>query len=551
MNQIDSKYDQIDKLFDYEDFESIQELISSGFTSAEIAYYTIKIERLKGNHRNALILLYEISIETIEDQYLQTEFLLEQFYINWQLGNTNIFVPLLPIIEEKIFQLDTTTNRCLRMLATYYHLKASSLVVLNLISIEESTKIFLKSVEIKQKLGAKRELALSYNNLGVGKLISNDFEEANEYFIKGLKIGYELNNIYQIGLSLINLVELLVQNEKSNDLNNYYMQLELLYTKYSSHDWIKLWYKFATALILSKSTKIRDKLKAEGIFAEIIEDKLMSFSIYEKSIFNLCNLYLFQLQFEFDEITYQNFTLLINKLVMFGKDTRYENIGLKASFLKSKLLAMEGKINEAKNILLQIKKQFTETTDYELLKLTSMELEILLNQEKIMDVIPKGNIQDEIKNQSISNLLYNFISTNPKIIEKNEIPVAFILLNIDGNQLFSKLFIEETEMNTHLVGNFIVAFNIIANHIFESDDGYIEKITQEEFNITIKKETDLLYCYIHRGDTNMTIFRLDQLINHFSFVFSEHREFIVIDYELKNKLDHIMDNIFQPLLEEI
>ncbi|MDH5401633.1 MAG: hypothetical protein OEY49_04000 [Candidatus Heimdallarchaeota archaeon] len=537
--------EEIEQHFEHGEYDKITNIINQFKANNQVNLFKARLLRHTGNHQQAITLISTEINNGINNPFILTEYYLENIYAHWHIGKVNAVLFLLDEVNKLLLANTSNTKQFLKIKANYLHIKA--LATMELISTEEGEALLLESIQIKEKIGVKRELALSYNNLGYLRLHINDINGALSNIKKCLSTSQEINNYHQIGLCLGNIIEIYIQNNNLPLAQQYLEQFDVLNQSHYHNKWINLWYRYSKAIVLQKSNSFRDKIHAEDLFIQIIDSELLSSSIHEKSIYYLCDLYLFQLQIEFDQEVYQNLNDLIKRLIRFAEEIQSEIVLIKAELLKSKILIIENNLIEAKAILFNLNKQMDKKYNKLLAHVISMELDQLLSREKLIDNLTEGSLPENLKETNINHLINDFMRQYPRISEINEEPVAFIILNESGMQLYSLIFNEQIEMNTHLISNFIFAFNVMANQIFQSDEGYIEKIQKQDHFITIKKKSDLYFCYFYVGDSNSSIHLIDTVIRKTEKLISEIAKSSFITEDLISQIDIIIQQIFKNL----
>ncbi|MDH5402621.1 MAG: hypothetical protein OEY49_09030 [Candidatus Heimdallarchaeota archaeon] len=534
--------DSIKNLFDKGDYITIRSNINNFTNLDNFIYYKIKLERMEANYDEALELAHETIKQDIPP-FLKADILIEICQCNWYLGKFNKNHEILEEINN-IIEENPNYTKSEELRAHYYNLKALS--SFKKIQNREVIDLFYKSAELKLKLGMKAELALSYNNIGFYHFNDEKLEKAIGYFTKSFEINKELQNIDLISLNLLNIIQATVVMNDLTNSKKYLDMLEHYFTMNQNNKRTKMHFMYSKALILSKSTNLRQKIEAEDIFLEIINSKIVHSSFYEKSIFNVCLLYIYQLKMSFSDEIFKELNKLIIQLEKFGEKTSNYSITLKAKFLKVKVLILDNKISNAKYILMDLIEESKDHHEKNTERIILIELENLLNHEKLVGMVANASVEENVKNNPELTSFIDSLIHGKSIIrqeEKHEKPVALFILNNKGQAVYTKSFTNEMAILNEKIGNFIQAINLFGNETFGELNSYVNKIKHNQYIITVKQANQNLYGYIYQGDTNTSLVKLN------NFIDNSKNEVNLMNSgtssNIEPKLDEISTNIFE------
>jgi len=533
---------ELEFFFDIGDYKSIRTILENETELGDAIIYQIKLERMQANYDNAMKLAFT-TLEQLKDKpLLEAQINIELSHCYWYLGK---FFEIAQYLDKVLLcyeQIQIKDEVATEVLANYYHLKAISSI--GEVSHQKVIELFSKSAELKIQLNKKRELALSYNNIGYTYFIADNTQKSMKFLEKSYQINKEINNPESQCLNLLNLIQVTVEDENINQAKHYLNLLEEHFNLNPDNKRINTYYRYGKAFILSKSTNIRNKLKAEDIFNDIIQSEFVISSLFVKSIFNLCYLYIYQLKYNFSEEIYRKVKLLIDKLIKFGQETKTPVNIAKANLLGAKLNILENNISQAKKIILELMQESPNYRDKIVENIISVELEEVLNYEKLIGKITTKSLQENVKEDLLlSNLLDNLIQNKlSKKEEINEQPVAIFILDEKGKLVFTKVLDLNANIKPEMISNFISAINSFSNETFGDSVGYVEKIYHNQFQITAKKNTDLLYCYVHSGQSNRSILRINSFINKFEKIANTYGFDSIIHNE---QIDTALSEIFE------
>ncbi|MFX0011636.1 MAG: tol-pal system YbgF family protein, partial [Candidatus Hermodarchaeota archaeon] len=133
--------------------------------------------------------------------------------------------------------------------------------------LDISLKFHMKSLAIYKEIKNKWFIAMTLLNIGAIYFNLGDYELALKYTEESL-LYYE--DQQTADFSLYNIVELALEKGDIKLAQKYFNQLEQLYNQKKDVN-IALTYQVSKALMLSRSTRIRDRAKAEELLKQIIE----------------------------------------------------------------------------------------------------------------------------------------------------------------------------------------------------------------------------------------------------------------------------------------
>ncbi|MFW9916070.1 MAG: tetratricopeptide repeat protein, partial [Candidatus Thorarchaeota archaeon] len=182
------------------------------------------------------------------------------------------------------------------------------------------------------------------------------------------------------------LTILTLDNQAIDEAKGYFQQLKLLKESTKRHaSWTRLNYLFAEAMILKRSTRIRDKAKAQVILHQMINDE-KAFALFKiPAMLNLCELLLFELRASSDEITEEDPVLeevktLIRNISSLAKEMPSYSLLVETLILQSKFTLIEGGLSAAAHYLDQARITAEEKELPVLAQKVAEEQQLLENQ---------------------------------------------------------------------------------------------------------------------------------------------------------------------------
>lgn len=174
------------------------------------------------------------------------------------------------------------------------------------------------------------------------------------------------------------LTILSLDNQAIDEAKTYFQQLKQLKESTKRHSsWTRLNYLLSEAMLLKRSTRIRDKAKAQAIFHQMIDDE-ETFSWFKvPAMLNLCELLLFELRASSDEIAEEDPVLqevktLISDISSLAKDMPSYSLLVEILILQSKFTLIEGDLSAAAHYLDQA-------------RITAEEKELQVHAQKVAE----------------------------------------------------------------------------------------------------------------------------------------------------------------------
>jgi predicted amidohydrolase len=144
--------------------------------------------------------------------------------------------------------------------------------------LETALDYIHKSLRIREKIGNEHDIARSLNNIGQIYHLKGELETANYFHSKSLTIKEELGNNLSTSETVFNLFQLSLDQKEQAQTLKYLTRLEEL-DKQMSNKLINLKYRLAKALQLKQSRRIKNKVKAQDLLAEIVSEEVIEFSL--------------------------------------------------------------------------------------------------------------------------------------------------------------------------------------------------------------------------------------------------------------------------------
>ncbi|MFQ5979406.1 MAG: tetratricopeptide repeat protein [Candidatus Heimdallarchaeota archaeon] len=231
-------------------------------------------------------------------------------------------------------------------LAWVYNLKGEPELALD--HIDQSQKIM---DELANEIGICSSLIWK----GVSHKILGDLDLATTYFEHGWHLVQKFGAAERMPLwgSFILLQLILVVKDRNapEEAKKYFDQMQEL-RRQSTNKYVDLRTRFAAAISLRMSKRGSEKLQAQQLFQEIVDEEILQHEITVLAMLNLCELLILEMKISEDE---EVLLLEINKLTNRFYDIAHRQnsawLSVVAFMLQAKMAMVEGNLEAASNLL--------------------------------------------------------------------------------------------------------------------------------------------------------------------------------------------------------
>ncbi len=410
--------------------------------------------------------------------------------------------------------------------------------------IDIGLKYYMKSLAIFREIKNNHFIAYLLNNIGGTYYQLSNFNLALEYFEECLLYHEKLSLALDFPLS--NLVEVALEIGDNELAQKYYNRLENLYNQ-KKDGTIVLLYKYCTALMLKRSSRIRDKAKAEKIFKKIIDTETIWGQFAVQATVHLCELLLSEYRFTNSNEVLDELNHYIAKLLTIAEKTHSYIHFCRIFILQAKLALINFDMKAARRFLTQAQKIAEKYGIKRLAMKISHEHDELLRQITMWEKLKESEapLSERWKlaglNEQMENMVKKRMIETPEF--SDEEPVSIFIITEGGSVLFSHSFVKEKSLESHLFGGFLTTIDYFIREMFSEG---LDRATFGEYTLLMKSIPPFFISYIFKGDS----YYAHQKINY--FVDNIQKEDAIWHYILKsfqvNQTIHLKDI---PLLESL
>jgi len=258
--------------------------------------------------------------------------------------------------------------------------------------VENSTINHEQSLVLFEELNNKDYVAHIHNNLSWNYMIMGDLEKALKSIEISMKYRKEQGKLKVLAFTYDNLITILVEKGDLEKAQKAIEELEILKNQLNSKQ-INLQYLYDKALVLKTSPRSRNRIEAEDIFKQIIEDDSISYEMLINSLLNLCNLLLTELNMTNDLSVLEEIDTFIIQLLEIAEKGHSFILFTEIYFLKAKLALLTFDLKTARRFLIQAQR-IAERFGY-----SQLAVKISQEHEKLREQL---NIWHNLREKEIS-----------------------------------------------------------------------------------------------------------------------------------------------------
>ena len=384
----------------------------------------------------------------------------------------------------------------------------------NLVALRGDTRLSLKlnekALELAKDSEDKGLKVTCLVNLSEGYQILGEYDKAIYYAKRALDIPYPPWLMWRFGILMESFL-------CKNDIVNakfYFQKMSDLRDK-DIFEADNRSYHYYKAIILKTSLRAKDRVKAEEIFKDIIEEgENIDFYIMFRSLYNICDLLLIELRITSDIDIINEIKPYIAKLLKYSESQQSYLILAETYFLQAKLSLLTFNIKEAKRFLIQAQ-QLAERYGLKLLAIKiSNEHDELLKQLAIWENLEKSEatLNERLKLARINDQMDTML--RKRVVELNEVQdedsVVILIISEGGNPVFSQSFEEGWSFQDHLFGGFLSAVNSFSDEMFSQG---LDRAIFGEYTIIMNAVSPFIVCYLFKGQSFLAQQRMKYFID--------------------------------------
>ncbi|MHA1992713.1 MAG: tetratricopeptide repeat protein [Candidatus Hodarchaeales archaeon] len=359
--------------------------------------------------------------------------------------------------------------------------------------IKQSTKLAQATLNYFYIIANNRSTAEIYMRQG-------NLEKAINYNEQSLGLIQKVGQTFLMTPTLLYLVVINLDHNSPERAEKYLKKFEIFSEKDESA-LFRHGFPLAKAFMLKASSRIRDKVQAEGLLRQIVEDDIAYPQFHILAIISLCDLLLEELSIYNDPVVINEINPLVTQLLNISKNQHSFLWLAETKLLQAKLALIQMEIEEAKRLLTEAQR-IADLHGLNLLaQKISYEHDILLEKTQEWENLKEKNapIAERIELASfdaVINRLQGKSAVDPPELVEEE-PIQLLIMDNSGVPYFNYSFVKDWDTEG-LFSAFMSAFNTFSSELFSKS---IDRIRIGDNVILINPIESFLACYVIKGQS--------------------------------------------------
>jgi tetratricopeptide (TPR) repeat protein len=376
--------------------------------------------------------------------------------------------------------------------------------------LSNGLKYHMKSLAIFKEIKNNWFIASTLLNIGGIYFELGDYDLSLKYWEESLLL-YEIESI-SVEWPLGNLIEVALEKGDIELAQKYFNQLEELYSQ-KKDAIIVFTYKLSKALMLKRSSRIRDKAKAEELLKQVVETETIWFDTTITALVHLCDLLFSEYRLNYNNEVLEELNHYIAKLLTIAEKQHSYLVFCKTFILKAKLALINFDVKAARRFLTEAQKIAEKYGIKHLAKKISREHDELLRQTKTWKNLRESEapLSERLKqaglNGDIRHMIKKQMVEDPKLLDED--PVLLLIISEGGIPLFSHSFIEEKSIDSEVFGGFLTTIDYFIKEMFSEG---LDRAIFGEYTLLMKSIPPFYISYIFKGDSYYALQKTDRFI---------------------------------------
>ncbi|MFX1335474.1 MAG: tetratricopeptide repeat protein [Promethearchaeota archaeon] len=225
--------------------------------------------------------------------------------------------------------------------------------------LNKALEYLQRSLALKEELGNPQDIATTLDNIGIIYRTKGELNKAVDCFQRSLALEEVIGNNIWSSYTLFYLILLALDQQDQTQAQAYLNQLQQLHAR-TPNKQIRIRSQLAEALVLKQSKRMRDKVQAQVLLNQIVNEEVIWFEWTALAIINYCDLLLFEVKSFGDPEVWTEVKTLIQQFSTKAQDQQLFPMIVEALLLNAKFATIEGKLQQALKYYDQAKLTATE-----------------------------------------------------------------------------------------------------------------------------------------------------------------------------------------------
>jgi tetratricopeptide (TPR) repeat protein len=406
----------------------------------------------------------------------------------------------------------------------------------------------MKALKIFEHLKNKWYYSGLLNNIGETYADIGNYDLAVEYLEESLRL-WERSPTQLINLFGHLTSIALLQGDFEQAQKNF-KRLENLVNQKSDKFYDTV-YHYCKALMLKRSSRIRDKAEVEKLLKKVIESGDSAYYFKLKALVHLCDLLLSEFRLNNNIEVLDEVSHYIAQLMTVAEKSDSYLYFCETFILHAKLALIKLDLKDARRFLTQAQKIAESHGIKRLAIKISNEHDELLKQLNVWEHLKESKISFSERmelarlNEQMEHMIAKRRIEIPELLDEE--PVLLLIVSEGGVPFFSQSFLEDKFFEDHLFGGFFSAINAFINEKFSEG---LERASFGEHTLLMNSVSPFLMCYVYKGQSYSAQNRIKSFINELKSN-KELWEAFERFYEMNKKI-HMKDiPSLEPLITKI
>jgi len=376
--------------------------------------------------------------------------------------------------------------------------------------LNKALKYTKQSTKLAEESLHYRFLIVNKYSIGGIYMMMGENYQAERYYEQSLALSEKFGNTFLMVSPLLYLILINLDNNSPKQAQKYLKRLENLSNQYESTI-VKHGYPLGKALTLKASNRMRDKVKAEELLKQIIEDDIFYPQFHILAIVSFCDLLLEELSIYNDPEVLDEINPLITQLLKIAENQHSFSWLAEGKLLQAKLALIQMNIEEAKRLLTEGQNTAESHGLSSLAQKISDEHDNLLEQSNAWHNLKEKRvpISERIELASVDSVINRLQGKSsikaPELVDEQ--PTLLLIIAEGGALLFSHKFVEEFSYEEDILSGFLTAFTTFSEELFSKG---LDRAKFGEDTILMESVEQFSVCYIFRGQTYPAMQKLSQ-----------------------------------------
>ena len=380
---------------------------------------------------------------------------------------------------------------------------------------ETAFKYYMKSLAIFKEINNNYLVATLLNNIGTIHYYKGEYDLARKNLEESIKLFEQIpTSINNVELPIDSLISVALEKGDTDLAQKYFKRLENMYNQKKDR-YLEVSYEYNKALMLKRSSRIRDKAKAEELFKLIVEKEDVSFEHILYAYINLCDLFLTEFHMSNNSEVLDELNYYIAKLLTLAENSHSYLVFCETFILQAKLALINFNLKAARRFLTQAQKIAESYGLKRLAMKISHEHDELLRKITEWENLKESeaSLSERWKLSGLNNHMENMVrkrlSETPKISEEE--PIRILIITEGGTSIFTHSFIEDKEFESHIFSGFITTIDYFIKEMFSEG---LDRAIFGNYTLLLKSIPPFFISYIFKGDSYYAHQKINYFIDH-------------------------------------